>query len=95
MHLTKLLGVNKNKKGLYVAFSQNRKRSKGRKNKSEGRMRPAGRTLAMSGLDKPLKFKNCRNLDQILIYRTVPCKNFATMTTEKQILDIIDGRIKR
>jgi len=33
---------------LYVAFSHNRKRSKGRKNKSEGRMRPAGRTLAMS-----------------------------------------------
>ncbi len=33
---------------LYVAFSHSRKRSMGRKNKSEGRMRPAGRTLAMS-----------------------------------------------
>jgi hypothetical protein len=34
----------------YAAFSHNRKRSKGRKNKLEGRMRPAGRPLAMSVL---------------------------------------------
>ena len=44
--LTKFLIV----EDLYVVFSNSRKRSKGRKNKLEGRMRPAGRTLAMSGL---------------------------------------------
>jgi len=44
--LTKFLVV----EDLYVAFSHNRKRSKGLKNKLEGRMQPAGCTLAMSAL---------------------------------------------
>ncbi len=35
---------------IYVAFSLARKRSKGRKDKLEGLMRPAGRILAMCAL---------------------------------------------
>jgi len=50
---------------LYVAFSHNRKRSKGRKNKSEGY------TLAMSALQCA---KDCGPLKRTGIHVTTPAK---------------------
>ncbi len=61
--LTKFLTV----EDLYVAFSHNRKRSKGRKNKSEGRMRPVdGRTERVyKGVAKNLSFGIQFNIHRI------------------------------